>query len=157
MPDRNATGSDAGPPQEATSHHDPVIEKTREKAGEFTETLPSYVCQEFMARFYNTSHTVNWQAQDVVSMEVVYDAGKESYRNIAVNNKPSKKSMEELGGAWSTGEFGTVLIDLFSPATAADFRYRRGAVTAGRSSLVYDFDVQQPNSHWNIIGASAEL
>ena len=47
-----------------------------------------------------------------------------------------------------------MLIDLFSPATAADFRYRRGAVTAGKSSLVYDFDVQQPNSHWNIIGAA---
>jgi hypothetical protein len=158
MPDRNA-GLDARTPTpsrqpEANTHHDPVIENARAKAGEFTETLPSYVCQEFMARFYNASHTVNWQAQDVVSMEVVYDGGKESYRNIAVNNKPSKKSIEELGGAWSTGEFGTVLIDLFSPATAADFRYRRGAVTSGKSALVYDFDVQQPNSHWNIIGAS---
>jgi hypothetical protein len=159
MPDRNVAIAPQPAPQpqrapQQSEHHDPVIEKAREKAGEFTETLPSYVCQEMMARFYNVSHTVNWQPQDVVSMEVVYDNGKESYRNIAVNNKPSKKSMEELGGAWSTGEFGTVLIDLFSPATAADFRYRRGATTSGRSSLVYDFNVDQPNSHWNIIGAS---
>src|SRR5581483_8187930 len=159
MPDRNLeiaprqTAQPGATPQD-NAHHDPVIEKARDKAGEFTETLPSYVCQEMMARFYNVRHTVNWQPQDVVSMEVVYDNGKESYRNIAVNNKPSKKSMEELGGAWSTGEFGTVLIDLFSPATAADFRYRRSSTTSGRTSLVYDFDVQQPNSHWNIIGAS---
>jgi hypothetical protein len=158
MPDRNVEIARPSLPQQRApqgeAHHDPVIEKAREKAGEFTETLPSYVCQEMMARFYNVSHTVNWQPQDVVSMEVVYDQGKESYRNIAVNSKPSKKSMQELGGAWSTGEFGTVLIDLFSPATAADFRYRRGSVTAGKSTLVYDFDVQQPNSHWNIIGAA---
>jgi hypothetical protein len=158
MPDRNIeiapqqTARPRGP--EGNEHHDPVIEKARDKAGEFTETLPSYVCQEMMARFYNVSHTVNWQPQDVVTMDVVYDNGKESYRNIGVNNKPSKKSIEELGGAWSTGEFGTVLIDLFSPATAADFRYRRASTAAGRSAMVYDFDVQQPNSHWNIIGAS---
>jgi hypothetical protein len=159
MPDRNVEiaprpSQAQQRPAAEEAHHDPVIEKAREKAAAFTETLPSYVCQEMMARFYNVSHTVNWQPQDVVSMEVVYDGGKESYRNIAVNNKPSKKSIQELGGAWSTGEFGTVLVDVFSPATAADFRYRRSAVTSGRTSLVYDFDVQQPNSHWNVIGAS---
>jgi hypothetical protein len=158
MPDRNL---EIAPRQMAPAraaeenvHHDPVIDKARDQANQFTETLPSYVCQEMMARFYNTSHTVNWQPMDVVTMDVVYDAGKESYRNVAVNSKPSKKSIEELGGAWSTGEFGTVLIDLFSPFTAADFRYRRGSTSGGRASLVYDFDVQQPNSHWNIIGAS---
>jgi hypothetical protein len=139
----------------AVERQDPVIEKTREQAGAFTETLPNYVCQEFMARFVNTSHTVNWQPQDVVSTEVVYENGKESYRNVTVNNK-KVKSIEQSGGAWSTGEFGTVLIDIFSPATAADFRYRRESVASGKTALVYDFTVNQPNSHWNIIEASQQ-
>jgi hypothetical protein len=138
----------------AQERHDPVIEKAREMAGQFTETLPDYVCQEYMARFVNTSHTINWQPQDVVSTEVVYEHGKESYRNIAINSKPVKKGLEQLGGAWSTGEFGTLLIDLFSPTTAADFRYRRESTASGRTALVYSFDVQQPRSHWNVISAS---
>jgi hypothetical protein len=139
---------------QGNSHHDAFIEKAREKVAEFTETLPSYVCQEFMARFINTSHTVNWQPQDVVSMEVVYENGKESYRNLAINNKPAKKEMKDIGGAWSTGEFGTMLLDLFHPATQADFRYRRESTASGKASLVYDYTVEQPHSHWNIIAAA---
>jgi hypothetical protein len=156
VPDGNVEPATRRPrqPEAPAVHHDPVIEKARDKAGEFTETLPSYVCQEFMARFVNTSHTVNWQPQDVVSTEVVYDQGKESYRNVAVNGKPVKKNIEQLGGAWSTGEFGTVLIDLLSPTTAADFRYRRESASSGKTAMVYDFTVQQPNSHWNIVSGS---
>ena len=101
---------------------EPLIRKATEAALEFTETLPDYVCQEMMARFQSESHPANWQPLDVVSTNVIYRSGKEEYRDLAVNGKPVKKSMEELGGAWSTGEFGTVLIDLFSPATAAQFR-----------------------------------
>src|SRR5207253_11468126 len=109
---------------------DPVIEKAREAAESFTETLPNYVCQQFTARFVNTSHITSWQAQDVVSAEVVYENGRESYRNLAVNGKPVKKSMEELGGSWSKGEFGTLLRDLFSDSTAAEFRFRRDSTIA---------------------------
>ena len=45
---------------------------------------------------------MRWSALDVVTMNVVYENGKEDYRDITVNGKP-KKSLEETGGAWSTG------------------------------------------------------
>ena len=129
---------------------DPVIEKARAAAGAFTQGLPNYVCQELMARFVNTSHTVNWQPLDVISTEVVYENGRERYRNVAINGKPTKKGIEDLPGAWSTGEFGTVLVDVFSPATAADFRFRAESKAGGQTALVYDFDVEQENSHWRV-------
>jgi len=34
----------------------------------------------------------------VVSAEVLYENGKEDYRNLAIDGKPVKKSMEEVGG-----------------------------------------------------------
>jgi hypothetical protein len=66
-----------------------------------------------------------------------------------VNGKP-KNSLEETGGAWSTGEFGSLLIDLFSPATAADFIYRRDTRVNGVSVKAYDFSVIRERSHWSI-------
>lgn len=132
---------------------DPVIRKAADAALDFTETLPAYVCQEMMARFQSISRPVNWQALDVVTANLVYENGKEEYKDIAVNGKP-KKNMEETGGAWSTGEFGTVLVDLFSPATAAAFHYRRDARTAGINSKMYEFEVARENSHWAIHMAS---
>jgi hypothetical protein len=92
----------------------------------------------------------SWQAMDIVTAEVVYEKGKEDYRNVTVGGKPAKKSMEEIGGAWSTGEFGTVLINLFNPGTAAQFHYRKDSRVAGINAKEYGFEVAHENSHWTV-------
>jgi hypothetical protein len=58
--------------------------------------------------------------------------------------------MEETGGAWSTGEFGTILINLFAPYTAANFHFRRDSRAGGILSKVYDFEVSREHSGWSI-------
>ncbi len=128
---------------------DDLIRKATDAALEFTETLPAYVCQEMVTRYQGEGKPTRWSAIDVVTMNVVYENGKEDYRDIAVNGKP-KKSLEETGGAWSTGEFGTVLIDLFAPQTAADFVPQRSTRVNGIATKVYDFSVAREGSHWNI-------
>lgn len=133
---------------------DPAIAKARALASSFTESLPNYICKQLMARFLSTSHILSWKPQDVVSADVVFENGRESYRNLTINGKPFKKSMEEMRGAWSTGEFGSMLADLFSRGTAAEFRFRRESRTAGRNAVVYDFDVDRDHSHWRISVAS---
>ncbi|MGA2590416.1 MAG: hypothetical protein ABSH32_10905 [Bryobacteraceae bacterium] len=131
-----------------------ALEKAREAAGSFLETLPNYVCQEFMTRYQSSSNVVSWQPLDVVSMALVYEDRRESYRDVAVNGKLTKKNIEDLPGSWSTGEFGTVLADVFSPATAADFEYRRESRSGGRTAMLYDFSVEREHSHWRIMVAS---
>jgi hypothetical protein len=133
---------------------DALIRKAANAALDFTETLPNYVCQEMMARFQSETHPANFDPIDVVRMEVVYEKGKEDYRNITVNGKAVKGSMEETGGSWSTGEFGTVLIDLFSPGTAADFHFRRDSRAGSVLAKMYDFDVDREHSHWSIHAGS---
>jgi hypothetical protein len=130
---------------------DPLIAKATEAALDFTEGLPNYVCQEIMARYESTTHPANWQALDVVSTALVYENGQEDYRDVTVNGKPLKKGMDHVSGAWSTGEFGTMLIDLLSPATAAQFHYRREERQSGVMTKVYDYSVKRENSHWQII------
>lgn len=129
---------------------DALIRKAADAALEFTETLPNYVCQEMMARSMSDAQPPNWHPQDVIAMEVVYENGRENYRNITLNGKATNKPLSELGGAYSTGEFGTVLIDLFSPATAADFHLRGESRIAGASAKLYGFDVKRENSHWDL-------
>ncbi len=133
---------------------DPLIRKAANAALDFTETLPNYVCQELITRYQSETHPASFQALDIVRTEVVYENGKEDYRNITVDGKAVKKSMEETGGSWSTGEFGTVLIDLFSPATAADFHFRRDSRAGSVLAKMYDFDVARQNSHWQIHAGS---
>ena len=129
---------------------DALIQRAAEAALQFTETLPNYVCQEMMNRSQSESQPANWRPLDVVSMEVVYENGKENYRNLALNGKPTSKPLSELGGAYSTGEFGTVLIDLFSPATAAEFHPRGESRISGVLAKLYDYSVKRENSHWDL-------
>jgi len=142
---------------EAPPTDDPVIEKAKHATVAFTEKLPNYVCKEFMARYESTRQPADWQALDVVSTDIIYEAGRESYRNIAVNGKPFQKGMEQMSGAWSTGEFGTMLLDLFAPWTAAEFRLRRRSTVAGVETRVYDFEVDHPHSHWHVQVASQSM
>ncbi len=126
-----------------------MIAKAREAAASFLSGLPNYVCQQFTTRYVSVGHVTNWQAQDIVSAEVVYEDGKERYQNLAINGKPAKQAIEETG-AWSTGEFGTVLDDLFSPATAAKFKFVGNRTIARQAAVLFDFDVDHPHSHWRI-------
>ncbi|MFN0169533.1 MAG: hypothetical protein ACKV22_24185 [Bryobacteraceae bacterium] len=142
---------------EAPTPPDPVIVKAKAEIDRFTATLPSYICKEQIARFVNTTHTIDWRPLDLVGMDLVYENGREHYRNVTVNGKPVNKKLQELSGAWSTGEFATVLVDLFSPSTAADFRRRSESRMAGRAALPYDFTVEQEHSHWHIQVASESV
>ena len=69
---------------------DPVIDKTREAAFAFTDTLPNYVVKQFTTRYATRNASGrgnNWQALDNVSTDVVYENGKESYKNFQINGK----------------------------------------------------------------------
>jgi hypothetical protein len=128
---------------------DPLVRKATEAALQFTQTLPNYVCKEVVSRYESETSPPSWHAVDVVTTDLVYDQGKENYKNIMVNGKPTDKPLEETG-AWSTGEFGTLLIDLFAPATDAEFNFLRDGRTSGVDAKIYNFSVRRENSHWDI-------
>ena len=136
---------------------DPLLEKARQAAESFSEGLPNYYCAQYMTRFASTSRPANWKPLDVVSANVVYENGRESYRDLAVDGKPTRKRFEELGGAWSTGEFGSLLRDLFSRSTAADFRFGRNSSASGVAARVYDFEVERDSSHWRVQAPSQSI
>lgn len=129
--------------------HMALIEQAREAAATFLEGLPNYVCQEQTTRYVSETRQPSWNVVDVVSAEVVYDDHQESYRNLQINGKPTKKSPEE-SGAWSTGEFGTILGNLFAPQSDADFKYVQEDTIAHRSASVFDFKVKRVRSNWKI-------
>jgi hypothetical protein len=126
-----------------------LIERAREAAANFLEGLPNYVCQEQTTRYVSETRQPSWNVVDVVSAEVVYDDHQESYRNLQINGRPTKKSPED-SGAWSTGEFGTILGNLFAPQSATEFKYVQEDSVAHRATSVFDFKVTRVRSSWKI-------
>jgi hypothetical protein len=134
-----------------------LIERARHWALSFTDTLPNYVCQQFTTRYLRVPGSRNWVAKDIVSANVVYEQGKEDYRNIAINGKPINKRMEDLPGSWSTGEFGTTLRSLFHPGRRAEFTYVKQSQMNGVSTWVYDYTVRREYSDWRIMLGSQSI
>ncbi len=94
---------------------------------------------------------------DIVSAEVIYSNGHESYRNVKIDDHRTDKAMQEIGGSWSVGEFASTLLDLFSPYTNAQFRSGGTSPISGFIAQVYDFQVQSENSHWSVQAESQTM
>jgi hypothetical protein len=129
---------------------DPVIEKAREAAANYLTSLPNYFCQQMTARYQSDHPKTGWDALDVVTADVAYEDGHESYKNIKIGSKAVNKSMEDIGGTRSTGEFSSVLEDLLSPYTDAMFRKNGTDTLHGRQAWVYKYEIGRERSHWRI-------
>jgi hypothetical protein len=135
---------------------DPVIEKAREVAFEFSGNLPNFFCQQMTTRYQSDHPKQGWDAIDIVTADVAYEDGRETYKNIKVGNKPVGKAMEDIEGTRSTGEFASILLDLLAPETGAAFRRTGSDTIHGRATFVYKFDVPRERSHWRV-EATAQL
>jgi len=133
-----------------------LIERAREAAFEFSAKLPNFICEEFMSRFTQRGREEEMRL-DVVSAEIIYRNAQESYRNVKINDRPTNEDLQEIGGSWSTGEFASILLELFHPDEGAQFRSGGASPISGSSAQVYDFQVQRENSHWRVTSGSQTL
>ncbi len=131
---------------------DPFIDQTREEAFSFTETLPNYVVKQYTTRYaarLARGSQTSWQALDTVTADVIEEGGTEKYKNILVNGQVPRVDVEKTG-SWSRGEFSSLQLDVLAPNTNAHFHGKKATTIVNRAAFLYDFSVEQPNSHWHI-------
>ena len=128
---------------------DPILAKAREAAETYSGSLPNFFAKQFTTR-YQKEGRATWQALDIVSADVAYEEGKESYKNIKVGSKTVNKSMEEIGGTRSTGEFATLLDAIMQPGAGATFRRNGQDTIRNRAAYVYTFEVPRERSGWRV-------
>jgi hypothetical protein len=150
---RVGTPSDRDSPAlRGPSSGDDVIDQAREAAESYSETLPNYIVKQFTTRYATAASRggkTSWQALDNVTADVIEENGQEKYKNILVNGKAPREDPEK-SGSWSRGEFYSLLLDVLSPLTNAEFRGKRSTTIANRGAFRYDFTVVEPNSHWHV-------
>lgn len=128
-----------------------VISEVRENALNYTKNLPDFICTQVTRRYVDPSGMEFWQAEDVITARLSYFEQKEDYKLILVNNRMAQnESMHSLGGATSTGEFGSMLREIFEPRTQARIEWERWATLRGKRAHVLKYRVAQMNSQWHI-------
>ena len=127
---------------------DPFIEKAREVALNFLKSLPNYIVKENLSRERQSGNPGLWSAKDRIAAEVVYEAGKETTRDVTLNGRPANVPLLEATGTWSTGQFAGTLKALFDRQSNATFRERGWSKIGGREARVYDYSIERVNSAW---------
>jgi hypothetical protein len=112
--------------------------------------LPNFLCREVVKRYENSVQQKKWELQDTLSAEVLYsNKTAETYRDIRVDGKPTKKSWPELGGDISTGEFGSLLHSLLTKD--ARFQFIKEDCLNGVAAREYSFRINRAESDWKIL------
>jgi hypothetical protein len=129
-----------------------VLEKARENALNYDKQLPDFICTQVTRRYVDPSGLEFWQRQDVITERLSYFEGKEDYQVVLINNQPvTNVRHDQLGGATSSGEFGSMLREIFEPATETLFQWERWATLRGRRMHVFSFRVAQDRSKYRIV------
>lgn len=140
----------AAPAESVPFVEDPLIRKAREVTESYSGSLPNFFCQQFTTRYQRDDPRGGWRAVDMVSADIAYENGRESYKNIKVGGKAVKSDMNDIEGSRSTGEFQTILASILSPGTAAVFRRAGSDTIRGRSTQIFKYEVTRERSNWRI-------
>jgi hypothetical protein len=139
------------PPPPSAEEQRRIIAEARENSVNYTEGLPDFVCLQITRRYFDPSGLeMDWFKADEVKTRVSYFDGHENYEVVSVNNQVTDKGMHDLGGATSTGEFGSMLKDLFSERTDAVFTWARHSLLRGNAVYVFNLHVPQRRSRWRL-------
>ena len=128
-----------------------ILDEVTRNALEYTKSLPNFICLQVTRRYADDSGFDHYRLLDTVAERLSFFEQKEEYKVVSVNGVPTVgRSHEQLGGATSSGEFGSMLADIFSPESQAEFGWERWATLRGKRMYVFAFQVPQGTSKYSI-------
>jgi hypothetical protein len=129
---------------------DDFLKETRKNVRDYLEELPDFICQQEVQRYYDIQGSGAWDKADTLTYELTYNRKRESYKPINSVGRPVTKSLEQAGGAYSTGDFASALATLFDPETKAIFKPAGKEKLGNRQTTIYDFRVPVKTSKLTI-------
>jgi hypothetical protein len=138
------------PPPPDSIEQSRVLDEVKQYAMNYTNSLPDFICVQVTRRYVDPSGLESWIHADTVTERLTYFEKHEDYKVVLVNNRPVELSHERLGGATSSGEFGSMLREIFAPDTGTEFEWDRWATLRGRRMHVYWYRVRTANSKYRI-------
>ncbi len=137
----------APPPEEEQKR---VLEEVRQYAMGYSKRLPDFICMQVTRRYADPSGLEMWHEQDTINEKLTYFEQKEKYEVVSINGRFTEMSHDKLGGASSSGEFGSMMKEIFDPESEAQFQWLRWGTLKGRRQHVFSYNVPQSRSKWTI-------
>ncbi|HWB96818.1 MAG TPA: hypothetical protein VG672_08955 [Bryobacteraceae bacterium] len=138
------------PPPPSSVEQKRVLESAREYALNYSKSLPDFICTQVTRRYIDPTGHSGWYPADTITERLSYYEQHENYKVILVNSKPTDVPHEKLGGAISSGEWASMMKEIFEPSTGTQFQWERWATLRGRRTHVFSYVVSQERSKYQI-------
>jgi hypothetical protein len=128
-----------------------ILDAMRDYATNYTSTLPNFMCVEMTRQFADPRAQDNYRSIGTILAKVAYKEGQENYQVYSINGKLVDQTMMSVkGGAVSTGEFGSMMREIFDPKSAAEFNWDHWGTLRGRRMAVFSYFIDSGHSSYNI-------
>ncbi|MFN7938088.1 MAG: hypothetical protein U0R19_32465 [Bryobacteraceae bacterium] len=127
-----------------------ILDDVTKYALGYAKRLPDFICVQVTRRYDDPTGLEFWRTLDTVTERLTYFEQKEDYKVVMINGRTTDITHDKLGGSSSSGEFGTMMREIFEPESETTFRWDRWVTLRGRRNHVYRYAVSQPKSKYRI-------
>lgn len=134
------------PPTPGDEERVRVLADASANALSYARSLPDFICEELVKR----SEQLNgyWRPHDELVLKLSYFQQHEDYKLVSVNGRPRNANFDEVGGATSQGEFGSILKLVFE--SSARFQWDHWSTLRKRPVHVFSFRIPASKSLYRI-------
>ena len=147
----SASAPPAPPPNSVQQRQ--IIDLMRQYAMSYTDNLPNFVCVEVVHQAVDPNGGDRYQTIGNILSKLSYNEGRENYQVYSQNGQLVDTSMDRLrngGGAISSGEFGSMMREIFDPASNADIGWEKWIGLRGRTMAVFNYFIDSGHSKYSI-------
>jgi hypothetical protein len=128
-----------------------LVRQVTNRALNYNDSLPDFICTQSTRRSADFSGTgEHWEQIDTIEQQLTYFDHREHYKLLTVNGKRPAFGKSLKPGVTSTGEFGSMLNQLFDPSVGASFRWERMETLRGRPVDILSYQVEAARSRANV-------
>lgn len=127
-----------------------ILDEMRNYSDSYIAGLPNFLCVQSTTRYFSFDGGDRYRLMDRVLAKLSYNNGHEDYKVYSVNNQIVDTTMDKLGGAVSTGEFGSLLKSVFSRRSEADFGWDHWATLRGKRMAVFNYSIDSAHSDFSL-------
>ncbi len=140
------------PPPPSSEDQAKVLEEVKEYALNYSKNLPNFICLEVTRRYYDPTGAEAWRKEDTITAQLSYFEQREEYKLKTRNDQvyTGKETIQSLGGSSSSGEFGSMMREIFEPRAQTTFAWTRWTSLRKRRAHVFAYKVPLESSKYSI-------
>jgi hypothetical protein len=125
-----------------------ALSAMREYALNYTEKLPNYLCRQTTRRHQESNDRRYPPENSVIEEQLSFNDHMETYKVRMINGKSvDNVSHDQLNGVRSSGEFGTMLREIFDPVSEARFEWDHWGTWDGRLVEVFNYRIEKEHGY----------